>query len=74
MSLDQLRAVLPRAALYGLTLALTLASWAIYGGLIARPPGSSSVVYFVLVPAVSCALVTIVVAIGALLARSTDPK
>jgi hypothetical protein len=62
--------VLPRATLYGMTLVVTLASWAIYGGAILRPSGSSGGFYFVLVPAASCVLTAIAISIAALISRS----
>ena len=58
-----------RAALYCMTLVLTLGSLATYGDLVSRPRGTAAAFFFVAVPPASWLLMTIVGAIAALRAR-----
>lgn len=59
-----------RATLLGLTLIVTLASLAVYGGLInVRPRGGANAFPFVIVPPASMALIAITVAVIATVAR-----
>jgi hypothetical protein len=59
-----------RAALYGVTLAVSLGSWAAYGELVViRPPGSPNAFLFVAVPPASWVFITAVVAMAALVSR-----
>jgi hypothetical protein len=63
-------AVLTRAALYGVTLVITLGSLAIYGDVVVvAPPGSAKAFDFVVVPPGSWLLMAIVVPIAALISR-----
>ena len=66
--------VLTRATLYCVTLVLTLGSFAIYGGLVLPPTGSPRAFVFVLVPPMSCVLLTIVVPIAALISRRLSQR
>lgn len=61
--------VLTRAALYGVTILITLGSLAFYGKLLLPPPGSPRAFVFVAVPPASCLLMTSVVSIAAVIAR-----
>lgn len=61
--------VLTRAALYCVTLVITLGSLAFYGELVLPPPGSPRAFVFVAVPPVSWLLMTIVVSMAALISR-----
>ncbi len=61
--------VLTRATLYCVTLVITLGSLAIYGELVLPPAGSPRAFVFVAVPPGSWLLMTIVVAIPALISR-----
>jgi hypothetical protein len=61
--------VLTRAALYGVTLFITLGSLACYGELISPPPGSAGAFMFVAVPPASWLLMTLVVSMAALISR-----
>lgn len=63
---------LTRATLYGVTLVLTLASLAIYGGLVKRPTGSANAFMFVVVPPLSLALLAI--ALGLAVQFSRQPS
>jgi hypothetical protein len=58
-----------RAALYCVTLVLTLVSLAIYGGLVSPPAGSARAFVFVAVPPASWLLMAIVVPLAALISR-----
>lgn len=60
---------LTRAALDCVTLAITLGSLAIYGGIIAPPVGSRPAFVFVAVPPASWVLMAVVVSIAALISR-----
>jgi hypothetical protein len=62
-------ATLPRITLYGVTLAITLGSFAGYGRLIPPPVGSAHAFMFVVIPAGSWLLLGIAVPIAALVAR-----
>jgi hypothetical protein len=62
-------AVLTRATLYCVTLALTLGSLAIYGDVVSPPAGSPRAFVFVVVPPGSWLLMAIVVPIAALISR-----
>jgi hypothetical protein len=58
---------LTRATLHGVTLALALGSLAVYGGLVVvAPPGAANAFVFVVVPPVSWLLMTVAVAMAAL--------
>lgn len=61
--------VLTRAALYGVTIVVTLGSLAFYGKLILPPAGSPRAFVFVAVPPASWLLMTIVVSTAALISR-----
>jgi len=61
--------VLTQAALYCVTLVITLGSLACYGKLILPPAGSPRAFVFVAVPPVSWLLMTIVVSVAALISR-----
>ena len=61
--------VITRATLYCLTLVLTLGSLGIYLDRVLRPPRSTPAFVFVIVPPVSWLLMTIVLAIAALISR-----
>jgi len=61
--------VLTRAALYGVTIVITLGSLAFYGKLVLPPAGSPRAFVFVAVPPASWVLMTIVVSIAALISR-----
>ena len=61
--------VLTRAALYGVTLLITLGSLAFYGKLILPPAGSPRAFVFVAVPPASWLLMATVVSIAALISR-----
>jgi hypothetical protein len=60
---------LTRAALYCVTLVITLGSLAVYGKLVLPPPGSPRAFVFVAVPPASWFLIAIVVSIAALISR-----
>jgi hypothetical protein len=61
--------VLTRAALYCVTLVITLGSLAIYGNVVLPPAGSPRAFVFVVVPPGSWLLMAIVVPIAALISR-----
>lgn len=61
--------VLTRAALYCVTLVVTLGSLAFYAELVAPPAGSPNAFVFVIVPPVSCLLLAIVVPVAAFTSR-----
>jgi hypothetical protein len=61
--------VLTQAALYGVTLLITLGSLACYGKLIFPPAGSPRGFVFVAVPPASGLMMTLVVTIAALISR-----
>jgi hypothetical protein len=63
-----------RAALYCVTLVVTLASLAFYGKLVLPPPGSPRAFVFVAVPPASWLLMTIVVSIAALISRRRSQR
>lgn len=62
-------AVTTRAALYCVTLIITLGSLATYGNVISPPTGSARAFMFVVVPPVSWLFMAIVVPIAALISR-----
>jgi len=66
--------VLTQAALYGVTLIITLGSVACYGKLILPPAGSPRAFVFAAVPPVSWLLMTIVVSIAALISRRRSDR
>jgi hypothetical protein len=66
--------VLTRAALYYLTLVLTLASLAIYGEFVLPPAGSARAFVFVLLPPVSWLLLATVVPVAALISRRRSQR
>ncbi|HUE24409.1 MAG TPA: hypothetical protein VMQ86_22190 [Bryobacteraceae bacterium] len=66
--------VLTRAALYTLTLVLTLGSWAIYGYVALGPPRAKTAAVFVVVPPASWLLIAIVVPVAALLSGSLSHR
>jgi hypothetical protein len=66
--------VLTRAALYGVTLIITLGSLACYGGIVLPPPGSPRAFVFVAVPPASWLLMTIVLSIAALISRRRSQR
>ncbi len=59
--------VVTRAALYSVTLVLTLGSLAVYGDIVPRPPGTRPAFVFLVVPLASWLLMAIVVPIAALM-------
>ena len=61
--------VLTRATLYGVTVVLALASLAIYGDAVLRPPRSTPAFVFVAVPLGSWLLMAMVVPTAALISR-----
>ena len=63
-----------RATLHGATLVLTLASVAIYSGLVKRPAGSANAFMFVVVSPISLALLAIAVALAALFSRTASHR
>ena len=67
-------AVLTRAALYGVTLVVTLGSLAFYGKLVLPPAGSPRAFVFVAVPPASWLLMTIVVSAAALMSRKRSHR
>lgn len=66
--------VLTRAALYCVTLVITLGSLACYGKLVLPPPGSPRAFVFVAVPPASWLFMTIVVATAALISRGRSRR
>ena len=66
--------VLTRAALYGVTIVITLGSLACYGKLILPPAGSPRAFMFVAVPPASWLLVAIAVSIAALISRKRSRR
>ena len=60
---------LTRTALYGVTLAITLTTVVSYGDVVLRPPKSTPASRFLLVPAASWVLLTIVLLIAAYVSR-----
>lgn len=65
---------LTRAALYGVTLMLTLGSLAVYSGLVQRPAGTANAFLFVITPPAAWALIAITVPLAALIARRRSPR
>jgi uncharacterized membrane protein YhaH (DUF805 family) len=63
----------PRAALHCLMLLLPVGSVAMYGGLVAMPPGASPAAVFLVVPFVSWALLAIVFAVASAASRRQPP-
>lgn len=61
--------LLIRTTLYGVTVVITLASLAIYGGLVLPPAASPRAAIFVAVPPASWLLMTIAIVIAALISR-----
>jgi dienelactone hydrolase len=61
--------VLTRATLYGVTLIITLGSFAIYGNMVSTPTGSKGAFPFLIVPLASWLLITIVIPMAAILSR-----
>jgi hypothetical protein len=66
--------VLSRAALYVVTLAVTLGSLAVYGADALEPPKAKAALVYVVVPPASCLLMAIVVAIAALLSGRASTR
>ena len=67
--------VMTRVALYCVTLVVALNSLLIYSELVhVKPPGAANAFLFVAVPPVSWALITIVIAIAALISRSVSRR
>jgi hypothetical protein len=66
--------VLTRAALYGVTLLITLGSLACYGKLILPPAGSPRAFVFVAVPPASWLFMAIVVSAAALISRGRSQR
>jgi hypothetical protein len=62
-------ATFPRTALQVAMLILAVASLALYGDTVLRPPVSQPVFRFVLLPVVSCVLIIVVVATAAFVSR-----
>ena len=63
-----------RAALYGVTIVITLCTLGIYGSVVAWPPAKTPTPIFVLVPPASWLLLAIVVPVAALLSRRRPPR
>lgn len=66
--------VLTRTTLYCVTLVLTLGSLAIYSELIKRPKGTPNAFVFIVVPPASWLLMTIALAIAALISRRLSSR
>jgi hypothetical protein len=66
--------VTTRATLHTVMLFLTLASLAIYGYVVARPPRSTPAFVWVVVPVASCLVIAIVIPAVAFLSRSRSPR
>jgi len=67
--------VLTRATLYGVTLVVTLGSLALYGDVVrVTPPGSPNAFVFVVVAPGSWVLMTVAVAIAALVSRQLSRR
>ena len=66
--------VLTRAALYGVTLVITLGSLAVYGRIILPPAGSPNAFVFVVVPPGSWLLMVMVVPLAAFISRRLSPR
>jgi hypothetical protein len=67
-------AALTRAALYGVTVAITLVSLAIYKGVISPPAGSPRAFLFVVVPPASWMVATMIVSVAALISRTRSRR